>query len=154
MKRRTFVKGSLTASALVVATGAGLLKPSKVLAAAWPEAAFKAKKLDEISQVLYGGAAAADSKDIQIKAPLQAENGAVVPIKISTSLKADSIAIIAEKNPSPLTTAVDLTDGAGGFYSARIKMGQTSNVYAYVQSGGKLYRAGQQIKVTVGGCGG
>jgi sulfur-oxidizing protein SoxY len=61
---------------------------------------------------------------------------------------------MAEKNPQPLTTAVDLTGGASGFYSARIKMGQTSNVYAYVKSGGKLYRAGQQIKVTVGGCGG
>lgn len=153
MKRRTFLKGSMTASALVVATGAGLLKPTQVLAAAWPEAAFKAKKVDEVTQALFGGTDAADSKDISIKAPLQAENGAVVPIKVSTSLPAEMIAIVAEKNPSPLTTSVDLS-GAGGFYSARIKMGQTSNVYAYVKSGGKVYRAGQQIKVTVGGCGG
>lgn len=153
MKRRTFLKGSMTASALVVATGAGLLKPTQVLAAAWPEAAFKAKKVDEVTQALFGGTGAEDSKDIKIKAPLQAENGAVVPIKVSTSMPAEMIAIVAEKNPSPLTTSVDLS-GAGGFYSARIKMGATSNVYAYVKSGGKVYRAGQQIKVTVGGCGG
>jgi len=144
----------MAASALVVATGAGLLKPSRVLAAAWPEAAFAAKKVEDAAKALFGDSAATDSKDIQIKAPLQAENGAVVPIKVSTGMKAEWIAIVAEKNPSPLTTAVDLTGGATGYYSARIKMGQTSNVYAYVKSGGKVYRAAQQIKVTVGGCGG
>ena len=154
MKRRTFIKGSVASGALVVAAGAGLLKPGQVLAGDWPNAAFDAKKMDEAVKSLFGTSDAAESGDIKIKAPLQAENGAVVPLKVETSLPAEWIAIVAEKNPSPLTTAVDLTGGAAGYYSARIKMGQTSDVYAYVKAGGKVYMAKQQIKVTVGGCGG
>ena len=154
MKRRTFLKGSMATSALAVAAGAGLLKPTRVLAAAWPEAAFAADKMDAAVKALFGSSDATESGDIKIKAPLQAENGAVVPLKVETSLPAEMIAIVAEKNPSPLTTAVDLSGGAKGFYSARIKMGQTSDVYAFVKAGGKLYHAKQQIKVTVGGCGG
>ena len=42
--------------------------------------------------------------------------------------------------------------GAEGYFSARMKMAQTSDVYAVVKSGGKLYMAKQNIKVTVGGC--
>ncbi len=155
MKRRTFLKGSLTSGVLVVAASAGLLKPGKVLAAAYPEAAFKTEISPEeaLNTALGVSGDMADSGDINIKAPLQAENGAVVPIKVETSLPAEAIAIVAVKNPAPLTTFVNLT-GAGGFYSARIKMGQTSDVHAVVKSGGKLLKATQQIKVTVGGCGG
>ncbi len=154
MKRRTFLKGSLTSAVLVVAASAGLLKPGKVLAAAYPEAAFKTEiSPEEALKSALGMGDMADSGDIDIKAPLQAENGAVVPIKVETSLPAEAIAIVAVKNPAPLTTFVNLT-GAGGFYSARIKMGQTSDVHAVVKSGGKLFKATQQIKVTVGGCGG
>ncbi len=153
MQRRTFLKGSLASGALAVAAGAGLLKPTKVLAA-WPEAAFETKITPEDAlKTALGMSDAADSGDIKIKAPLQAENGAVVPIKVETSLPAEAIAIVAVANPAPLATFVNLT-GAGGFYSARIKMQQTSNVHAVVKSGGKLMKATQQIKVTVGGCGG
>ncbi len=154
MKRRTFLKGSLTSGVLAVAAGAGLLKPNQVLAAAYPEAAFKTEiSPGEALQAALGASDMSDSGDIKIKAPLQAENGAVVPIKVETSLPAEAIAIVAVKNPAPLTTFVNL-NGAGGFYSARIKMGQSSDVHAVVKSGGKLMKATQQIKVTVGGCGG
>ena len=43
---------------------------------------------------------------------------------------------------------------AAGFFSARLKMAKTSDVHVVVKSGGKLYTAKQQIKVTAGGCGG
>jgi sulfur-oxidizing protein SoxY len=154
MKRRTFLQGSLAGSALAVAVGAGLLKPGRALAAAWPEAAFTAKAPADSVKAVFGAGDAADSKDITITAPLQAENGAVVPVKVETKLPAQKIAIVAEKNPTPLITALDLSGGALGYYSVRIKMGATSNVVAYVQSGGKLYKAAQEVKVTVGGCGG
>ena len=96
----------------------------------------------------------ADSKAISIKAPLQAENGAVVPITVSTSLpNVEAIAILVKENAQPLVASVALT-GASGFFSARMKMGKTSDVKVAVKSGGKLHVATQQIKVTVGGCGG
>jgi len=154
MHRRTFLKGTLGAATLTVAAAAGLLTPTRVLAAAWPKPAFEAKSMDDVAKALYGNAAGAASKDISIKAPIQAENGAVVPIAVSTKLSGvDSIAILVKENASPLVSSVALS-GAEGYFSARMKMGKSSEVKVYVRSGGKLFTATQQIKVTVGGCGG
>lgn len=154
MHRRTFLKGTLGAATLTVAAAAGLLAPTRVLAAAWPKAAFESKTMDDVAKALYGSAAGEASKDIAIKAPIQAENGAVVPISVSTKLpKVDSIAILVKENAAPLVSNVELS-GAEGYFSARMKMGKTSEVKVYVRSGGKLFTATQQIKVTVGGCGG
>jgi len=152
--RRTFLKGTLAGSVVAVAATAGLLKPTRVLAAAWPANAFEAKGIDAAVKALYGTSAAADSKAISIKAPIQAENGAVVPIAVSTSLpKVEGISIFVKENASPLVATATLS-GAEGFFSARMKMGKTSDVKVVVKSGGKLHVATQQIKVTVGGCGG
>jgi len=154
MHRRTFLKGTVAGSVLAVAASAGLLTPTRVLAAAWPAAAFEAKNIDDALNGLYGTSAAADSKAITIKAPIQAENGAVVPIAVSTTLPGvESIAIFVQANAAPLIASVALS-GAEGYFSARMKMGKTSDVKIVVKSGGKLYTASQQIKVTVGGCGG
>jgi sulfur-oxidizing protein SoxY len=154
INRRTFLKGTLAGGVVAVAAAAGLMKPTRVLAAAYPAAAFDAKSIDDALKGLYGTASTADSKAISIKAPLQAENGAVVPITVSTSLpNAESIAILVKENGTPLVASVALT-GASGFFSARMKMGKTSDVKVAVKSGGKLHVATQQIKVTVGGCGG
>jgi len=152
--RRTFLKGTVAGSVLAVAASAGLLTPTRVLAAAWPAAAFDAKSVDDALKSLYGTSAAADSKAITIKAPIQAENGAVVPIAVSTSLaNVEAIAIMVAGNNQPLVANVNL-NGAVGYFSARMKMGKTSDVKVIVKSGGKLHMATQQIKVTVGGCGG
>jgi len=154
MNRRTFLKGTVAGSVLAVAASAGLLTPTRVLAAAWPAAAFDAKSVDDALKSLYGTSAAADSKAITIKAPIQAENGAVVPIAVSTSLaNVEAIAIMVAGNNQPLVANVNL-NGAVGYFSARMKMGKTSDVKVIVKSGGKLHMATQQIKVTVGGCGG
>ena len=155
MNRRTFLKGTVAGSVLAVAASAGLLTPTRVLAAAWPAAAFDAKTIDDALKGLYGTSAAADSKAITIKAPIQAENGAVVPIAVSTSLPGvEGISIFVQANERPLIASVALSGGAVGYFSARMKMGKTSDVKVVVKSGGKLHTASQQIKVTVGGCGG
>ena len=152
--RRTFLKGSLASGVLAVAAGAGLVKPTSVLAASWPQAAFEAKGIDDALKALYGSASAAESSAITIKAPIQAENGAVVPIAVSTSLPGvESIAILVKENAQPLVAAATL-NGAAGYFSARMKMGKTSDVKVVVKAQGKLHTATQQIKVTVGGCGG
>ncbi|MEE8379376.1 MAG: thiosulfate oxidation carrier protein SoxY [Gammaproteobacteria bacterium] len=153
MKRRTFLKGTVASGMLGVAASAGLLMPKMVLAA-WPKAAFDAKKDDDALNALYGSASTAASGDIKIKAPDIAENGAVVPISISTGMKASSIAVLIKENPSPLTCSYELGGDTVGFISCRVKMGKTSDLIAVVKSGGKLYSAKRKIKVTIGGCGG
>jgi sulfur-oxidizing protein SoxY len=154
MHRRTFLKSTLAGAALTVAAGAGLLKPTRVLAAEWPKAAFDSKSIDEALKGLYGASGATASGSIKIKAPIQAENGAVVPIAVSADMpNVESISVYVEKNERPLVASVGFT-GAEGFFSARMKMGQTSDVHVVCKAGGKLYSAKQTIKVTVGGCGG
>lgn len=154
MKRRSFLKGTVASSMLGVAASAGLLTPQSVLAA-WPKDAFEAKSVDGGMEAALGSSSTSESGDIKIKAPDIAENGAVVPITISTSLSdVDAIAVFIEKNPVPIACSYDLGAAAEGFVSCRVKMGKTSDLIAVVRSGGKLYSAKKMVKVTIGGCGG
>ena len=153
MQRRTFMKGTLAASGVAVAVSAGLLSPRAVLAA-WPKAAFAAKSVPDALSGL-GVSTTTPSSDIKIKAPDIAENGAVVPITVSTSLaKVESISVLVEKNPSPLAANFSLAANTEGFVSTRVKMGKTSDLIAIVKSDGNLFSAKKQVKVTIGGCGG
>ena len=153
MQRRTFMKGTLAASGVAVAVSAGLLNPSTVLAA-WPKSAFTAKSAADALSGL-GISTTTTSGDIQIKAPDIAENGAVVPVTVKTSIAGvTSIAILAEKNGSPLTSNFNLKGSAQGMVATRIKMQKTSAVIAVVKAGGKAYSARKEVKVTIGGCGG
>ena len=154
MKRRVFLKGTLASSAVAVAVGAGLLSPRKVLAA-WPANAFEAKSIQEALKGSLGSDLTEPTDDIEIKAPEIAENGAVVPVTVSTKLaNPESITIIAEGNQTPLAATFMLTPNTTGMVATRIKMGKTSNVIAVGRSGGKLYSARKELKVTIGGCGG
>ena len=153
-KRRTFLKTAGGASTIAIAAAAGLIKPTSVLAVEWNKAAFEAKGVADAMKAV-GAAGAGDSKDILIKAPDIAENGAVVPVEVTSKIAGTShIMLMVEKNPSPLTANFHLENGAEGYVSTRIKMGQTSNVRAVVQAGGKSYTAVKEVKVTIGGCGG
>lgn len=153
-KRRSFLRTAGSASTVAIAAAAGLIKPTEVLAVEWNKAAFEAKGVPDAMKVV-GAAGAADSKDILIKAPDIAENGAVVPIEVTSKIAGTSaIMLMVEKNPSPLTANFDLSNGADSYVSTRIKMGQTSNVRAVVKAGGKSYTAIKEVKVTIGGCGG
>jgi sulfur-oxidizing protein SoxY len=153
-KRRSFLKTAGTAGSVAIAAAAGLIKPTEVLAAEWNKDAFAAKGVADALKAV-GAAGAADSKDILIKAPDIAENGAVVPIEVTSKIAGTSaIMLMVEKNASPLTADFNLSNGAEGYVSTRIKMGQTSNVRAVVKAGGKYYTATKEVKVTIGGCGG
>lgn len=153
-RRRAFLKGSGAAGTLALAVAAGLLKPRDVFAAAWNKEGFEAKTVAEALKSI-GAASAAESKDILIKAPDIAENGAVVPVEVTSKIAGtQSIAIIAEKNPQPLVASFDLSNGAEGYVNVRIKMGASSNIRAVVNAGGKFYAATKEVKVTIGGCGG
>ena len=153
MKRRTFLKGSLAAGTVGVAVGAGLLTPGSVLAA-WPKAAMEARSVDDALKGI-GMSGATESGDVKIKAPDIAENGAVVPVSVTTSIDgASSISLFADKNATPLTAEFTLGPGTEGYVSTRIKMGKTANVVAVVKAGDKLYSSSKEVKVTIGGCGG
>lgn len=155
MNRRTFLKGAFTSTVIAVAAGSGLLTPSRVLAAEWPDGAFTAKTVDDALKKLYGNLPLTESKDIIIRAPLQAENGAKVPISVHTSIpNVETMDILVAKNVQPLSGRANLSAAAAGFFSTRLKMGKSSPVHAVVKAGGKLYHAKMNIKVTVGGCGG
>lgn len=152
--RRTVLKGASGAGIVAVAAAAGILKPASVFAADWNKAGFEAKDLG-VALGSVGGAGAADSGQISVKAPDIAENGAVVPVEILSGIAGtESIAIIGEKNGFPLVADFKLMNGAEGYVSTRIKLGTTSNVRAVVKAGGKVYTAAKEVKVTIGGCGG
>ena len=153
-RRRTFLKRSAAASAVALAASAGLLAPRAVFGA-WPKGAFDANSVDDAVNGLHGTASTASSGDIRIKAPDIAENGAVVPISVTTSIPdIESITILAANNPAPLASSFVLGAGAEGFVSTRIKMGKTSDVIAVVKADGQLHSASKEVKVTIGGCGG
>lgn len=122
-------------------------------AAEWNKAAFEGKSLDEVVRLL-GGAGHEKSAAVTLNAPDIAENGAVVPVGVTTTLKAEQIAILVEKNPNALAAQFTLPEGAEPFVSTRVKMGQSSNVHAVVKAEGKWYVTTREVKVTLGGCGG
>jgi sulfur-oxidizing protein SoxY len=155
MKRRSFLKHSVATGAAVVAANAGLLTPSTVLAD-WNAKAFKAKSTEDAISAVYGSAGVTDSGDIKLKAPAIAENGAVTPVTVDASgiSGIESISILASKNPMPMVCEYTFGAGAVGYVSTRIKMGETMNVIAVAKAGDQLLKAEQEVKVTIGGCGG
>lgn len=148
--RRTLLKGA--GGVLLAALAAGLLKPSRVLAAGWNKNAFDAKDLASALKAIDAGSAG-ESKDLLLKVPDIAENGALVPVEIVSSIpNTTSIAILVEKNPYPLAAYFDLANGAIPEISLRLKLAQTSIVKAVVKADGKFYTVQREVKVTVGGC--
>ena len=154
IKRRVFLKGSIAAGTLGVAAGAGLLTPQAVIAA-WNEKAFHAESIDDALSAAMGSAANTASDAIKIKAQDIAENGAVVPVSISSDMSGvESIALLAAGNNTPLVATFTLGDNAVANVSTRIKMAKTGDVVAVVKAGGQLHSARKSVKVTIGGCGG
>jgi sulfur-oxidizing protein SoxY len=144
---------NLIRRALVAALAVGVLRPLAALAA-WNQEAFGAKSAADALKTL-GIPSAAPSKDLVIEAPQIAENGAVVPIEITSNLPGTtSLTVLVEKNPFPLAGKFEFKEGAMPFVKLNVKMGETSDVRVIAEAGGKHYAATKEIKVTIGGCGG
>jgi sulfur-oxidizing protein SoxY len=151
--RRDFMK--LT-GAFGLLAAAGLLSTQEALAQqqAWNKAAFEQKNLADTVKAL-GGTAPTESADISITAPDIAENGAVVPVAVSSKIpNTQAVYIMVEKNPNMLAAGFNIPQGTEPNVTTRIKMGQTSNVYAVIKADNKFYMAAKEVKVTLGGCGG
>nr|WP_156438711.1 thiosulfate oxidation carrier protein SoxY [Bradyrhizobium valentinum] len=120
----------------------------------YPEEAFKQKSDTDVIKTLYGKTAEPSDK-VKMDAPEIAENGAVVPISVSTTLAdVTSVAFLVSENPNVLIAKYNIPAGTLPSVANRIKMAKTSNVTVLVEAGGKLYSASKEVKVTVGGCGG
>jgi len=150
--RRSVIKAG-GALGLLAAFGAAMLSPVRALAA-WNKGAFEAKSTLDAMRAL-GVNNTEESQEIQIRAPDIAENGAVVPIDITSNIAGTSaILVFIEKNPFPYVGTFDVSQGAVPFVHLRVKMGETSPVRVVVAAGGKHYTTAKEVKVTIGGCGG
>jgi sulfur-oxidizing protein SoxY len=150
--RRQALKATGGAGLAALLAAAGLLNPAELLAQA--PGAFEAKTLPEAMKIL-GAQSPADSSEILIKAPEIAENGAVVPVAVESRIAGtQTIALLIAKNPQPLAASFNIPAGTEASVATRVKMGESSDVYALVMAGGKFYVAKKEIKITLGGCGG
>jgi sulfur-oxidizing protein SoxY len=152
--RREMLSSSAKVAGMLLAVGA-LPQFAHAQAAAFNTAAFDAKNMADLMKAM-GGSAPAENKGVTITGPEIAENGAVVPVGASTTLAGvKKLLILVEKNPSLLTAAFDVSESVEPNFTTRVKMGQSSDVYAVaVMADGKFMFAKREIKVTLGGCGG
>ena len=148
LSRRLVLKGSLALAALSAL-------PRTLLAAAWPDKAFSETAASDAMNDLFGTDKTTASDQVMLKVPQIAENGAVVPVTITTTLEdVESISIVVGKNPRPLAATFELQPGTLPELASRIKMGQTSDVMAVVKTKSGLFSTTKEVKVTIGGCGG
>jgi sulfur-oxidizing protein SoxY len=151
--RRTLFKYAAAIGAVTAAFVTGLAKSSNAVAAQWNKAGFESSAMSGAMKAL-GAGNPVESRDILITAPDIAENGAVVPVAVTSRIaNTQQISIISEKNPRPLMATFDVSSGSESYVSTRIKMGESSYVYAVVKADGKFFTARKEVKVTVGGCG-
>lgn len=146
LSRRWFVK-SLAAVAVMVSL------PGTVFARA--TSAFSAGKTDNVVKALFGDLPVEESTDIRFKLPDIAENGAVVPVTVSTEMEGvTQIVMVIDENPNPLSAVFDIGETSLADVSTRIKIGKSSVARAYVKTDSKVFMTSREVKVTIGGCGG
>jgi sulfur-oxidizing protein SoxY len=153
--RRNALKTGGGAGLLAMLIAAGIVRPGDALAQQqWNQAAFNGKTLREALQAL-GAQSPVASDGVVIKVPEIAENGAVVPVAVESRIAGtQSITVLIEKNPLPLAASFEIPAGTEPSVSTRVKMGESSDVYALVKADGKFFFAKKEVKITIGGCGG
>lgn len=153
LERRKALKTGGGLGLLGLFAAVGLVQPGMARAKDW-KSAFEAKTLDEALDAL-GVIIPESSAAVRLTVPEIAENGAVVPVTVDSSLvNTEQIYILVEKNPSVLAASFVFPAGTESFVTTRVKMRETSKVIALVKADGKFYRAVKEVKVTAGGCGG
>ncbi|MFY8118909.1 MAG: thiosulfate oxidation carrier protein SoxY [Roseateles sp.] len=153
LNRRDMMQHSAALATLLAASG---LFPGLAQAQAVNRAAFDAKTMDEMFKAMGLSAKPVESKDVTLTGPDIAENGAVVPLGVaSAAAGVKRLLLLVEKNPNVLAAAFEVSDAVEPSMSTRVKMGQTSNVYAVaITADNKVLFAQKEVKVTLGGCGG
>ncbi|MBN8284839.1 thiosulfate oxidation carrier protein SoxY [Zoogloea sp.] len=153
MQRRDFLQAFGSAAALAPLVVAGLLSPTRALAVSFNRAAFEARTAADALR-LIGAAGAETSRDIQLKAPEVAENGAAVPIEVASSIPGTTrLSILIDRNPLPLALQFNFAAEATARFQAKLRMAESSRLRVVATAGGKHYTVFREVKVTVGGCG-
>lgn len=146
MNRRWFLRALTTTAALA-------LMPVRLFARS--DSAFQAKSITALTSELFGNLPIEDSDAIDFRIPDIAENGAVVPVTVSTDIEGvKQICVVVENNPNPLSAVFNISEHCAADVSTRIKIGDSSMAHAMVKTGDKVLRASKEVKVTIGGCGG
>jgi len=152
--RRDVLKTSASASLYGALLSLGMIRAGTAQAQAVMQAAFQTKGIPDTLKAL-GAVGVSESAEISIISPDIAENGAVVPVGVSSRIpNSDMVALLVDKNPNALAGAYQFLDGGLAEVNMRVKMGQSSDVFAIVRADGKYYMAKKEITVTLGGCGG
>jgi sulfur-oxidizing protein SoxY len=148
------LQAGLTAGQVAIAAKTGLLWPVTLLAADWPADAFFATTFDDALAALFAGERLEESDQVRIVAKDIAENGAVVPISVRTSLGGPlTFTLLSVSNPTPAVARFEFSPWLEGHLDTRVKMAESGDVVAVVTADGKHYSARRRIKVTAGGCG-
>jgi len=148
ISRRTFVRASAIGAVLtaVASQRGNAALPPGVFSAASPADAIRAG---------VGNAAMVSDERVRLTAPDRAENGDVVPLSVDADLpNIQRITLVADKNPIPVIAVFSLAPEVEGFVATRVKLAETCNVTALVESGGKLHTGSKPVQVLIGGCGG
>jgi sulfur-oxidizing protein SoxY len=156
-QRRSILKTGSGVTLLSLLGGSTLLssRAAQAQAPGWNKAVFDTHTLADTMKALGGGDPAPSKDIVFFQTPDIAENGAVVPVGISSNIpKTESIAILIDKNPNMVAAIFDIPAGTDPSVSTRVKMAQSSNIVALVKADGKYYVASKEVKVTLGGCGG
>ena len=149
LERRDFLVSLAAALAAV-----GMFQPQTAMAAELNQGALDAKTIEEALTALGAGTPESSSA-VTLVAPDIAENGAVVPVNVTSTLPGtDAIALLVEKNPNPLAAYTSIPAGTEPYVASRVKMQESSRVVALVRANGKFFIASRDVKVTLGGCGG
>jgi sulfur-oxidizing protein SoxY len=156
MERRSFLKGFGAVAACAVAL------PHVASAAEEKKAAGPNEMNFETAvSAITGGKALVASAKVKMEAPEIAENGAVVPVKVTVESPmtqkeyVKAIHVLASKNGNVRCANIYLTPANGeAFFGTRVKLGGTQDVVAIAEmSDGSFLTAKQNVKVTIGGCG-
>lgn len=150
--RRAFIKKSVALSAYSIIATSGLLSSSEATAK-WPPDTSSTNSLQQTLKRLFKDQEIIASDKIDIQLPKIAVNGAAVPITVTSTLKdVESIAILVEKNPTPLAAKFELSPDLDPFVSTRLKIAESSEVMVIVETSKGFYSAGEKVIVTLGGC--
>ena len=103
----------------------------------------------------FTGGAEVGTSGITLIAPEIAENGNTVPIEVNAP-GAETIILLAAGNPTPAVATFNFGPLAGAqMASTRVRLAGTQDVIAIAKMpDGSFVQASQEVKVTIGGCGG
>ncbi|MBM3359394.1 MAG: thiosulfate oxidation carrier protein SoxY [Betaproteobacteria bacterium] len=162
--RRTFLKVAGGAGAVAAAVSLGLsISGGAVAQGAAPGMPLPDEQVADTLKRLFGNRPIQAAGDrIKFDAPLIAENGAVVPVRVDVELpmtKDDyvkNVYIISDKNRRPVNAQFAFTPDSGkAAVGTNIRLASTGDVRAIAEtSKGAVYEVKREVKVTVGGCGG